>query len=226
MNPTDLLDRLRDAGVLVTDGDDVRLSEPFEETMATYRERVEDGNAAETLRDAARADLDEPRMSTLVRAAEEEEDVAAQYLALEDHTDEPVYGTFVTAANLLDWLDRGPPESDGAPDQFMSIHADRLPAFLALARNAIVFIWRDDCAPCEMVRSDFEDLFDHPPDDIALLGVYGPENPQLLRERYDVGGGPTTLFVRDAEVDCRLVAAQPRQTLEAEVDTLQDLVAN
>lgn len=81
-----------------------------------------------------------------------------------------------------------------------------------------MYIWLDDCEPCETVHEDLDDIFEQPVDDLALFSVYGPDHAELLAEEYDVSGGPTVLFFHTGTVDARLYGAQHREVLETEIE--------
>jgi hypothetical protein len=74
-----------------------------------------------------------------------------------------------------------------------------------------------------VVRDDFEEIFEPPPDDLLLLSVYGPECPVLLEERFDIVGAPTVLFVRGGTVDSRMVGGREKTAIESEIETLREL---
>jgi thiol-disulfide isomerase/thioredoxin len=134
-----------------------------------------------------------------------------------------------TAEEVIRWtavLDQfradGPP-TDGTPEPFLTVSGEKFPSFLELFSPAVVYIWRRDCEPCDVVRADFEAIFEEPPGDIALLSVYGPDNSRMLHEEYDIAGGPTVLFIVDGRVDARLVGAHTRSKLESEIEILRDI---
>ena len=93
---------------------------------------------------------------------------------------------------------------------------------MQLTRRAVVYVWQEDCEPCDLVRQTLEDLLDAP-EDIALFAVYGPDWAELLYEEFDVAGAPTTLFVLDGEVDSRLNGPHYPESYEGELETLREL---
>jgi thiol-disulfide isomerase/thioredoxin len=119
-------------------------------------------------------------------------------------------------------LRRDPPRADGSPTAFLPVYPDQLPLFLHLAHKTVVYVWREDCPPCDTMVEEFDDKFPEPPDDLALLSVYGPADPVFLHERYDVGGGPVTLLTVDGEVDLRLNGAHYRRVIDGEIATLRE----
>lgn len=113
-----------------------------------------------------------------------------------------------------------PAPSEGSPRAFLPIHADRLPTIFPVLQQAIVYIWLEDCDPCEQVVNAFNELFSQPPGNIALYAVYGPEDAELLEGKFDVSGGPTTLFVKNGTIETRLYGRQSKTVLDKEIKLL------
>jgi hypothetical protein len=86
-----------------------------------------------------------------------------------------------------------------------------------------VYVWREECRPCDIVREWFEELFPEPPDDIGLYAVYGPDWAETVKEQFDVTVGPTTLFVVDGRVDCRHIGARTKASVEKEIENIRTL---
>lgn len=123
---------------------------------------------------------------------------------------------------VLAWFLTSVPEQEGAPEQFLPIHGEWLPLVEAMYSPAIVYIYRHDCPPCDLVRGDFEELFDpSPPAGLSLFSVYGPDATTVLKDAYDVAGGPAVLFLANGRVDTRLYGAQDPKVLAAEVEKIQ-----
>lgn len=114
----------------------------------------------------------------------------------------------------------------GVPDGFLPIEAEDVAAFVANHPAAVVYCWREDCAPCDGARECLEDLLEAGavPDRVGVGAVYGPDAPELLREEYDVGVAPTTLFFVDGRVDSRIVGNPGYEAFETEVDVITDSI--
>lgn len=113
-------------------------------------------------------------------------------------------------------------KSDGSPEQFIPIDSRQLELILELFPALILYIWRDDCDPCDTMRQEFDEIFTEQPEDLALFSLYGPESATMLEDRFNVVGGPTTLFIHRAKVFSRLVGAQYQSRIRAEVEALRE----
>lgn len=123
-----------------------------------------------------------------------------------------------TLVAMLDNLYRGFPPDDGAPATFFPVHVDHLVSLRDSLRKALIYIWREDCDPCDTMKGYLESEFGDRTDDVVLLSAYGPEDRQQLHDEYDVGGAPTLLFVRNGSVDARLLGAHPPSVLMTEFE--------
>lgn len=176
--------------------------------------------------DEARSRVSEGSVSgdtNIAHLLAESPELAALDVVLESRVPDLPRSTLIQAVTVLDYIDSPPEYTSGAPEHFLPVQGGRLPSLLAVHDRAIVYIWREDCKPCDLVFDDFSEIFFEPPEDISLFAVYGPPSTKLLSEGYDVIGAPTILFVVDGEVDARLVGAPPRVQLESEVEYLQNL---
>jgi len=120
---------------------------------------------------------------------------------------------------LVDQFVRGFPERGGTPKSFFPLRGDQLDAFTSLNSVSIVYIWRDECPPCDQMSNILDELFPTPPKHFPLVAVYGQLWPNVMAE-YDVVGAPTTLFTIENEVDARLEGTHPREVLDCEVDKI------
>lgn len=165
----------------------------------------------------------------LVRAAEKITDgdaaPVAGFLALRRHLGDISEANCAQLVPVLDQLLRGPPRSSGAPEGFLPTRGDLLPFLIPILQLGIVYFWRDDCDPCDLVKNDFEAHFDETPTDMGLLAVYGTDWVDEIHE-FQVGAAPTILFIRDGRVDTRLVGAFPPSALEREIEKLRELASS
>lgn len=205
---------LFDTGVLTTTGEEVTLSDQFEEIVESYlgtftgyttakfaaeiRSRVDDSAVVEPL---AALGSDDPRtVAELCALTEflETSDEAIQLLA-------PL------------WLFRpGDVRTDGAPDPFIPVSAPELPQLLRIYSPALVYVWLDDSERCDLAKRDLEAVFEEP-QNVMPFAVYGPAYKEFLEREYDLSAGPAILFTRDGEVEARLYGAHGAATIEAEL---------
>lgn len=141
-------------------------------------------------------------------------------LALADFIDDLGFDWAVQLVLIVQWFDQHPPKTSGVPDGFLPILGDQIPVIMQLYSPGILYVWREDCDPCDIVREDFESLLDDP-DDLGLFAVYGPVHAELLNDQYNVVGGPTTLFFADGQIITRLQGAFSRKVLDNEIEKIR-----
>lgn len=225
MNPEARLARLLESGVLEEAGSDeaLQLTEAFERAAGRHRARIErtDGEMP-SLPDGVDSDGRGWLEQVLADPSEADVELAATYLALVELTDGIPSDELVPVLTALSQLQYALPDLNGVPETFLPVPGTHLKTFLQFYHRAIVYVWREDCDPCDVMRDEFDDMFATPPDDVALFAVYGPDTAEHLREEYDVVGAPTTLFVLDGGVDSRLIGPHYREVIENEVEILRD----
>jgi thiol-disulfide isomerase/thioredoxin len=217
MDENELFETLVESGVLSTREDgEVRPSSEFESTVSRYGERIRD----ETDRRDALVAVDTPsgRVADFVSVAEEAPDFVARYLAVRDVAEALGFVESVRVVILLDRFSGPTPPTEGSPEPFLPVAGERLPAMLGIFPVAVVYVWRERCPDCDEMRDALEAVFERGHDSVTLLSVYGPDCAEMLEERYDVVGGPTTLFAVDGTVDSRLQGAHVEEVVEREVD--------
>lgn len=221
MDPEATLERLIDAGVLVEtdDGETIALEPGFLETRTQHlgdASDLDDEALERTLASVAdgRARLPNDRRERI--------EMLASYRALEDHVGDIPDTYRIKLLPVLDGFTDPRPRTEGAPEAFVAVTGDQLKSLIRTSKRAIVYVWRDDCPPCEVTSEDLSDLFPEAPNDFALLAVFGPDYPDVMDE-YDVVGAPTILFVLDGTIDVRLQGPQYREVIENEVATLREL---
>jgi len=223
MDPADALEQLIQAGIVEESIEDEGL-----ELSESYRTRLEErlsdlrNLSAAGLREAIAIQQDDDEAAQLLDLSEGTVEPIAQYLTLAEAVDGLEFEKRLRLVPTLQQLYRPAPDR-GAPKSFTPVRPGQLPFLLNLYKRAIVYVWRDECPPCDTMVEEFDTFFSEPDDDLALLTVYGPADPQFLEERYNVRGGPTTLFVLDGEVDARLHGAQFSSVIESEIETLRTL---
>lgn len=116
-----------------------------------------------------------------------------------------------------------PPSADGAPDNFVTLSGPEIEPFIESNPVSVVYFWREECEPCESVRSRLEEI-----EQSGLLegvgkgAVYGPNSMPYVYEAFDVGAAPTTLFCVDGRVDARLVGDHATPIFESEIEILRE----
>lgn len=124
------------------------------------------------------------------------------------------------AVLVLDHVMYGYPRTAGTPEGFLSIGSNQLEVALACYDRAVLFVWRDDCPTCDSMAREIETLLESRETTVPLLSLFGPDAKTTLRERYDVFGAPTTLFVRGGEVESRLLGSRHKEAIDGEINAL------
>jgi len=216
------VDRLVAADVISIDEDDtVTFSSRFDDATGEYRTEFESYNA-EDLMQAFTAVVDEEEANQLAGIGAGAPGFVATYRALVDFVEGLSHQERLQTVISLERLRDPLPGEDGVPDAFLPIRGDRIETLLQLSPKAILYAWKEDCPPCDLVAGDFDEIFEEPPEDLALLAVYGPNWARELHELFNIPGAPTTLFIEDGEVVVRLYGAHHTEVYESEVDNLRN----
>jgi hypothetical protein len=217
-----LIDRLLDVGVFAeTDDGGLTLAEAFRDDVERRESSLaEDPPTVTAYNDGLSA---EPRFADL-------EDVPASILAIRERLDRDAAdlspdGVRV-AVLLVDQLYRGVPRSEGSPEPFFPIRGDQLDACLQLYPASLVYVWLEDCDPCDVMCEDLEEVFPESPDDLGVFSVFGPDASELLEAEFDVHGGPVLLFLLEGSVDTRYIGAYDPVAIEAEVETFREIASS
>ena len=223
MESTELLDTLVETGVLkpTADGESVAVTAEFQEFVDETETSLQ-GHGS--LREGLETRFSDPEvLDSLAAVGDDDPRFVAQYCALAERVASLADDDLVRTVAVLAQFQGTPPKTAGAPDPFLPVRGEQLPALLQLTPAAIVYVWQEDCEPCDLVRETFEDILGAP-EDIALFAVYGPGWAELLYEEFDVAGAPTALFVLDGDVDSRLNGPHYPESYEGELETLRELV--
>lgn len=219
----DVVRTLIERGILSEsdDRDELRLRTAFTREVTRRTRNLEGLSSAARLEQVTDAVADRERAETLVTACENHPELIASYVELRERLSDYDHEVLLPILCSLDRFRSDPPPSSGAPAPFLPIRGEYLGAYAALYAKSIVYIWLDECDPCDLIKKDFETILEQPPSSIALFAVDGPDSSRYLQERFDVIGGPTTLFMRGDRVSTRLQGAVPRRALEAEIEKLE-----
>lgn len=221
MNTEEKVKILVDAGVFEVSnaGNGYRVAIPFQNAVDERQETFVDLSSVE-LRKRIQTLFDDENIIALVADIGEDDRefvavcaVLAEYLAPDDD--------IVRTAPVLQLFRHGLPRAEGGPEAFLAVHGDQLATLTQLFPQSVVYVWRDDCDPCDAMRDTLDELFETKPDDLELFTVFGPDYAEALNDAFDIIGGPTTLFIRDGRVESRLQGAHHQETIESEVEFLR-----
>ena len=185
----------RDDGGLVT-------TEAFESTRRVYRDSyagVDDAVFRTTVADAF--GVNESTAAERIDAgAITREDLIA-YLSLRAAFDSegevtPDDERLATMAALVAEISPGSP----VPDTVTELDDESWPAFLDDRPDAVVTVWRHDCAPCEALKAERDAVLSALPDTGAVAGVDGESVPDF-RRTFDVDTAPAICSFRDGALE-------------------------
>lgn len=214
------IDALIDANVFEPsrDGEGYEITDAFRASVEARHDELAD-LAPSGIRENIRDIFGEGEIATLVGdVSETDREFAAVCVTLADRLDSA--DEIVRLAPIVQQYRRGVPRDDGVPEPFLAVHGDRLATFTRLYQQSVVYVWREDCPPCDMMRTTLTELFATDSDGPALFAVYGPDYARTLADAFDVVGGPTTLFVYEGRVESRLQGAHHPESIENEVEIL------
>ncbi len=185
----------------------VTTTERFEYDRGLYHDTY--GNADEATFHRTVADLfDLPESEAAERIEEHgvtREEVAV-YLAIRSHLKEvaeevdrepPDLGTGVLSLLAGMVTEVAPPSP--VPDGMRELTDGDYRGFLAERGDAVVFVWKRDCDPCESMKLQLQETLAALPESVAVAGVDG-ESVRSFRESFDVSAAPTTLLFAGGEL--------------------------
>lgn len=221
VDPEALLDLLVGEGVVdETAEGELVATEAFESTHAVYRDTYLElgddefrGTVAEVF------GIDESEAAARIEELGVTRAELAAYLALRSFLETPP--TPIELATMAAMVVEVDPPSP-VPDSQTELDDESYESFLAEHPDAVVFVWKRDCAPCERMKDDLADLLAAVPADRGTAGVDG-DAAEAFRTAYEVTSAPTTLVFRDGELVDR---ATGRLTVAGFADLLEDADAD
>lgn len=214
----ELLGQLLDADILREDDEFVSLSPTFQQQRQQYREQMNNLSLSEVQEEFG---FHLPRLTRQVEEIEQQlicDAMAVQEFLSDTDREEPVRIAF-TLQRFDD-----PPRTSGAPDGFTPITGREIPAFLQHHPVSVLYFWREECEPCEILRAELEEVVvgDVLDDRAGLGAVYGPNSAEFIYEEYDVAVAPTILFCVADRIDSRYTSAKYKPVLQSEIEIIQE----
>ncbi|MFB6170600.1 MAG: thioredoxin family protein [Haloarculaceae archaeon] len=213
-----LFERLLDAGVFAETDGELAVTDAFERTRARCADDV----------DALDADARADRVAAYVAGSEfDASDVSAGLLAdataVRETCPDLDREACLRVAASLERSEQAASDPH-LPAGFLSLSADEIDSFVESHPASLLYFWREDCEPCEAVKSDLEALRDDGalPNAVGLGAVFGPDYARTLREEYDVGAAPTLLFCSPDGIESRIVGCPGAAAIHAELEILLD----
>jgi thiol-disulfide isomerase/thioredoxin len=201
----------------------IHFNENISKLIEQKRAMLEDSNREwyEIIIDSG---TDERLAQSVLNLSWHNSDFLAYYLSITDYLDINITEDWLPLTAVLAQLNEPKPKSKGSPEKFFPIHGDWLSIFNKLFPNSIVYFWRYNCEPCDIMKEEFNEIFNEVPSDFGLFSVFGPDYSQRLKEEFNVSGGPEILFIINGRVDSRLHGAQYRDVIENEINILKEEV--
>jgi hypothetical protein len=208
MSPDEMITLLNEKEIIETiaNGDSIRLSSEFKyhvERRATQIEEQDDSISDEYL------------LSSI-----DDEEFNAIFASVSERFEEFSTDMIIKFAIIIEQLYRGYPTAEGAPAAFLPIRGDQIETLLEIVPRAVLYIWLDDCEPCNSIKQEYDKLLPKQPENIALLSVYGPKWARSLSEQFDIHGGPVSLFILNGNVDTRLFGPHDADAIKHELEFL------
>lgn len=185
----------------------VTTTESFEYSRGLYADTygdVDEGTFHRTV--AELFGLSESEAATRVEEHGVTREEVVDYLAIRAHLEEiageadvdpPELGTGPLALLARMVTEAAPPSP--VPDRMRELTDEDYPAFLDEHGDAVVFVWKRDCDPCESMKLDLDETLAALPGGVAVAGVDG-EAVRSFRESFDVSSAPTTLVFAGGEL--------------------------
>lgn len=185
---------LLDTGVFVEADGSVAVTESFDAARAVYEDSYADASDErfhETLAELFGLSVDEAEVQAAEFGVTRAE--LAAYLTLRSYLDDPPEPTALVqlAAMVADVAPASP-----VPDSLPELSDDDYELFLDDNPNAVVFVWKLHCAPCDEMKAELGEIRAVAPDHVAFAGVDGESVAEFRRE-FDVDAAPATLTFAD-----------------------------
>lgn len=121
----------------------------------------------------------------------------ATYLALDSHLEADVSqdALALMAGMVTDVAPVSP-----VPREMRELTDEDYASFLAENPDAVVFVWKRHCDPCDQMKADLDRLRADAPEGVAFAGADGEAVDDLVRE-FDVEAAPTTLLFADGDLE-------------------------
>lgn len=210
-----LTTHLLESGVLIENrrGDRYRLGDRFRRTVSKYEKMVVENEDPGAVFEGSG---DDEEVTLLREIHDRRPSLVVKYKSFEELLDGIEHPELLQLAFFFEGFENDGPSANGSPDAFLPISTPLFLDVVDLCASAVVYIWVEDCEPCDAMVETLNEVFDERPRDTLLFSVYGPDHAELLENELDVSGGPTTLFVCDGDVDSRLLGSASPTVVEKE----------
>jgi thiol-disulfide isomerase/thioredoxin len=193
-----LLDQLIEVGVVVERDDGTLATTPeYEATRGVYHDTYADSSEAafrRTLVDVFDLDPETAAEEIDEQGVTREELIA--FLALESFlNDPPDRLRLAMLARLAATI--GP--ASAVPPALREVDDEGYESFLADNPDALLTVWKTNCAPCEAMKSDLDEILDAVPAGVAVAGVDGGTVSEF-RRAFEVNAAPAVLYFEGGDL--------------------------
>jgi len=193
----DAIDDLVAAGLVDENDDGLATTAAFEATQRIYRDTygaADDDAFRRTVADTFGVS-ESVAADRIERGAITREDLIA-YLSLRSEIEDVDDERLATMATLVAELSAESP----VPDWLRELDDESWSAFLDDHPDAVVTVWRHDCAPCAALKDDLDAVLSALPDGVAVAGVDGESVPEF-RRTVGVDAAPAVCSFRDGNLE-------------------------
>ncbi|WP_411968155.1 thioredoxin family protein [Haloferax sp. YSSS75] len=172
-------------------------TEEFEKTLAIYHDIYGAVSTAEFHNTVAELfGLDAETAEERIEEFEVGREDVVAYLAAQSYLDVPVeQDLLIVMAGLLVEITPSSP----VPEQLTELDDDSYEAFLDENPDAVVTVWRRNCAPCDKMKAELDAILERVPDGVAIAGVDGEAVGDFCRA-FDVDAAPSVLCFGDGDL--------------------------
>lgn len=129
----------------------------------------------------------------------------ATYLALNSHLEADVSRDAL--ALMAGMVTEVAPVSP-VPREMRELTDDDYASFLDDQPDAVVFVWKRHCDPCDEMKADLDEFRAAAPGDVAFAGVDGEAADDLV-EAFEVEAAPTALLFADGDLEMSIRGRRP-----------------
>ncbi|WP_254537728.1 thioredoxin family protein [Halomarina litorea] len=192
-----LVDSLVEGGVLTERADGtLATTAEFEQTRGIYYDTY--GNATDTVfRESVASSFDLSTEDAEARIEREgvTREMFVDYLSVTSHLDDG--HSRVDRARMAMLVGEVAPDTP-VPEGMAELDDEGYGEFLAEHDRAAMFVWKRNCAPCDSLKRDLDEILADLPESVAVAGVDG-ESVDAFRREFEVEAAPSILLFADGE---------------------------
>jgi hypothetical protein len=219
MDPNSVLNALRESNVVTVDGatGDVHTSSEFDDAVDDRSTVLGEADRDELSAEIKSHVPHESAVELIRRIGPADIDYVPEYVEITERVPALPLETRILVLITVAAMRSDDVRMEGTPAAFTPIDGDLLDCLDAFS-HSILYVWRDECPTCDIVKEKLDEILAEPPSDVALFALYGPAHAETVHRQFDVVGGPTTLFLREGCVHTRLVGDKATSGIENEIE--------